>query len=79
MRATSSNAAEHFKLDRHCKFSMKKQTLLRGFLSGLLGLFGCGDGKPTNKTAQNVVTILQFLLPYCYPYLLKCRTALRYS
>jgi hypothetical protein len=42
---------------------MKHQTLFMGLLSGLLGLFGCGDSKTTNKTAQNDTTKVQTINP----------------
>jgi hypothetical protein len=36
---------------------MKNRILFMGLLSGLLGFFGCGDNKTTNKTTTNDTTI----------------------
>jgi hypothetical protein len=42
---------------------MKHQTLFMGLLSGLLGLFGCGDSKTKNKTAQSDTAKVQTINP----------------
>jgi len=45
------------------KISMKNRILFMGLLSGLLGLFGCGDSKTTNKTAKNDTAKVQTINP----------------
>ena len=51
------------KLIDTAKIIMKNRTLFMGLLSGLLGIFGCGENKTSNKEIKNDTANIQTINP----------------